>query len=195
MTEVFVSTDDVKVIGGTANVNVEVDFGPQGDRGNLFLVGYGDPNTITHSTTLQVLDLYINVRTTDDDYLVIYQLQNINGTDTWVETSKLITDKFSVNRTVSFTAGAATDSIDFKISNIVPLSLLSGLTESNFNIQCTFSNPTKPIAHSIVVRPITVQAATGDIILPVGINAAEFSGSAWSPISGTHVVHFLITVV
>jgi hypothetical protein len=195
MTEVFVSTDDVKVIGGTANVNVEVDFGPQGDRGNLFLVGYGDPNTITHSTIVQVLDLYINVRTTDDDYLVIYQLQNINGTDTWVETSKLITDKFSVNRTVSFTAGAATDSIDFKISNIVPLSLLSGLTESNFNIQCTFSNPTKPIAHSIVVRPITVQAATGDIILPVGINAAEFSGSAWSPISGTHVVHFLITVV
>ena len=195
MTEVFVSTDDVKVIGGTANVNVEVDFGPQGDRGNLFLVGYGDPNTITHSTTLQVLDIYINVRTTDDDYLVIYQLQNINGTDTWVETSKLITDKFSVNRTVSFTAGAATDSIDFKISNIVPLSLLSGLTESNFNIQCTFSNQTKPIAHSIVVRPITVQAATGDIILPVGINAAEFSGSAWSPISGTHVVHFLITVV
>jgi hypothetical protein len=195
MTEVFVSTDDVKVIGGTANVNVEVDFGPQGDRGNLFLVGYGDPNTITHSTTLQVLDIYINVRTTDDDYLVIYQLQNINGTDTWVETSRLITDKFSVNRTVSFTAGAATDSIDFKISNIVPLSLLSGLTESNFNIQCTFSNPTKPIAHSIVVRPITVQAATGDIILPVGINAAEFSGSAWSPISGTHVVHFLITVV
>ena len=195
MTEIFVSTDDVKVIGGTANVNVEVDFGPQGDRGNLFLVGYGDPNTSTHSTTLQVLDIYINVRTTDDDYLVIYQLQNINGTDTWVETSRLITDKFSVNRTVSFTAGVATDNIDFKISSIVPLSLLSGLTESNFNIQCTFSNPTKPIAHSIIVRPITVQAATGDIILPVSINAAEFSGSAWSPISGTHVVHFLITVV
>lgn len=195
MTEIFVSNDDIKVIGGTANVNVEVDFGPQGDRGNLFLVGYGDPNTITHSTTLQVLDIYINVRTTDDDYLVIYQLQNINGTDTWVETSRLITDKFSVNRTVSFTAGVATDNIDFKISSIVPLSLLSGLTESNFNIQCTFSNPTKPIAHSIIVRPITVQAATGDIILPVSINAAEFSGSVWSPISGTHVVHFLITVV
>ena len=58
MTEVFVSTDDVKVIGGTANVNVEVDFGPQGDRGNLFLTGYGDPNTVEHSTPLQLLDLY-----------------------------------------------------------------------------------------------------------------------------------------
>lgn len=195
MTEVFVSTDDVKVIGGTANVNVEVDFGAQGDRGNLFLVGYGDPNTITHTTDLQVLDLYINVRTTDEDYLVIYQLQNVNGINTWIETSKLMTDKFSVNRTVSFTSGVATDNIDFKISNIVPLSLLSGLTESNFNIQCTFSNPTKPIAHSIVVKPITIQPATGDIILPVSINAAEFSGSTWTSISGTHVVHFLITVV
>lgn len=195
MTEVFVSTDDVKVIGGTANVNVELDFGPQGDRGNLFLVGYGDPNTVTHTTTLQTLDLYINVRTTDDDYLVIYQLQNVNGVDTWVETSKLMTDKFSAIRHVAFTDGQATDNIDFKVSNIVPLSLLSSLTESSFNIQCTFSNPTNPVAHSIVVKPITIQAGTGDIILPISINAAEFSEGAWSAISGTHVIHFLITVV
>jgi hypothetical protein len=195
MTEVFVSTDDVKVIGGTANVNVELDFGPQGDRGNLFLVGYGDPNTITHSTTLQVLDLYINVRTTDDDYLMIYQLQNVNGTNTWVETSKLMTDKFSNIRPVSFTDGVATSNIEFKVSNIVPMSLLSGLTESSFNVQCTFSNPENPVAHSIVVKPITIQAGSGDIVLPISINAAEFSEGAWSAISGTHTVHFLITVV
>lgn len=195
MTEVFVSTDDVKVIGGTANVNVELDFGPQGDRGNLFLVGYGDPNTITHSTALQVLDLYINVRTTDDDYLMIYQLQNVNGTETWVETSKLMTDKFSNIRPVAFTDGVATSNIEFKVSNIVPMSLLSGLTESSFNIQCTFSNPENPVAHSIVVKPITIQAGTGDLVLPISINAAEFSEGAWSAISGTHTVHFLITVV
>jgi hypothetical protein len=195
MTEIFVSTDDVKVIGGTANVNVELDFGPQGDRGNLFLVGYGDPNTVTHTTVVQPLDLYINVRTTDEDYLVVYQLQDVNGTNTWVDTGKLITDKFSVNRNVSFTDGSATDNINFKVSNIVPLSLVSGLTETDFNIQCTFSNPTNPVAHSIVVKPITIQAGTGDLILPVSINAAEFSEGAWSAISGTHVVHFLITVV
>jgi len=195
MTEVFVSTDDVKVIGGTANVNVELDFGAQGDRGNLFLVGYGDPNTITHSTTLQVLDLYINIRTTDDDYLMIYQLQNVNGTNTWVETSKLMTDKFSNIRPVSFTDGVATSNIEFKVSNIVPMSLLSGLTESSFNVQCTFSNPENPVAHSIVVKPITIQAGSGDIVLPISINAAEFSEGAWSAISGTHTVHFLITVV
>jgi len=195
MTEVFVSTDDVKVIGGTANVNVEVDFGPQGDRGSIFLVGYGDPNSIIVPTQVQVLDIYINILTTDSKYLMIYQLQDINGIKTWVETSKLITDKFSVIRNVSFTNGIATDNIEFKVSNIVPLSLIGGLEATNFNIQCTFSNPTKPVAHSIVVKPVTIQAATGDIVLPVSINAAEFSGSAWAGLSGSHVVHFLITVV
>lgn len=195
MTEVFVSTDDVKVIGGTANVNVEVDFGPKGDRGNLFLVGYGDPNTTTLSTALQELDLYINIQTSDSDYLMVYQFQNVNGINTWVETSKLMTDKFSVNRTVSFTDGTATDNIDFKVSNIVPMTLLSNIDASKFNVQCTFLNQENPVAHSIAVRPVTIQASTGDIILPVSINAAEFSEGAWSAISGTHVVHFLITVV
>jgi hypothetical protein len=195
MTEVFVSTDDVKVIGGTANVNVEVDFGSQGDRGNVFLFGYGHPDTVIIKSAVQVLDIYINILTTDSKYLMMYQLIDINGVNTWVEISKLMVDKFSVNRTVSFTNGLTTDNVEFKVSNIVPTSLISGLEASNFNIQCTFSNPTKPVAHSIVVKPIAIESSTGYIILPVSINAAEFSGSAWSGLSGTHVVHFLITVV
>ncbi len=195
MTNIFVSSDETKVIGGTANVNVEVDFGPQGDRGNLFLVGYGDPNTISHSVTLQLLDLYINVQATDEDYLVMYQYVNQAGVNTWVQTSKLMTDKFSVIRQVSFTNGEATDSVDFKVSNIVPMSLVSGLTAENFNIQCTFSHPENPIAHSISVNPITIQAGTGDVILPVNIHAVEFLEGTWTRLTGTAYVHFLITVV
>ena len=134
MTNIFVSPDDVKVIGGTANVNVEVDFGPQGDRGNLFLVGYGNPNTVSHSVTLQLLDIYINVQATDDDYLVVYQYQNANGVVSWVETAKLMTDKFSTNRTVNFIDGQIDNTedqqVEFKVSNIIPMSLVSGLTAS-----------------------------------------------------------------
>jgi hypothetical protein len=195
MTNIFVSSDETKVIGGTANVNVEVDFGPKGDRGNLFLVGYGDPNTISHSVTLQLLDFYINVQATDEDYLVLYQYVNSGGVNTWVPTSKLMTDKFSVIRQVSFTSGEATDPIEFKVSNIVPMSLISGLTEENFNIQCTFSHPENPIAHSISINPITIQAGTGDVILPVNIRAVEFSGGTWTGLNETAYVHFLITVV
>lgn len=195
MVDIFVSSDDVKVIGGTSNVNVEVDFGPQGDRGNLFLVGYGNPNTISHSVTLQLLDLYINVQATDEDYLVMYQYQNVSGVNTWVETSKLMTDKFSVIRQVSFTNGKTTSPVDFKVSNIAPLSLVGGLTEENFNIQCTFSDPENPIAHSIVVKPLAFQTSTGDQILPIDINAVEFSGGNWTALDKTVFIHFLITVV
>jgi hypothetical protein len=195
MTEIFVSTDDVKVIGGTANVNVEVDFGPQGDRGNLFLVGYGNPNTISHSVTLQLLDLYINVQATDEDYLVMYQYQNVSGVNTWVETATLMTDKFSVIRQVSFTNGKTTSEVDFKVSNIAPLSLVGGLTAENFNIQCTFSDPVNPVAHSITVKPLEFQAGTGDQILPVDINAVEFLEGSWVGLNRTVYIHFLITVV
>jgi hypothetical protein len=195
MTNIFVSSDDVKVIGDTARVDVQVDFGPQGDRGGIFLVGLGDPNTISHSVTLQPLDLYINVQATDEDYLVMYQYQNVSGVNTWVQTSKLMTDKFSVIRAVSFTNGEATDPVDFRVSNIVPLSLVSGLTAENFNIQCTFSHPENPIAHSISVNPITINSATGDLTLPVNIRAVEFSEGVWTGLSGTAYVHFLITVV
>jgi hypothetical protein len=195
MTNIFVSSDDVKVIGGTANVNVEVDFGPQGDRGNLFLVGYGHPNTVSHSVTLQLLDLYINVQATDEDYLVMYQYQNVSGINTWVETATLMTDKFSVIKQVAFTSGVTTSEVDFKISNIAPLSLVGGLTAENFNVQCTFSDPTNPIAHSITVKPLAIQAGTGDQILPVDINAVEFSGGSWVGLNRTVYIHFLITVV
>jgi hypothetical protein len=195
MTNIFVSSDDVKVIGGTTNVNVEVDFGPQGDRGNLFLVGYGNPNGISHSVTLQPLDFYINVQATDEDYMVLYQYVNVSGTNTWVPTGTLMTDKFSVIREVEFANGKTISEVDFKISNIAPSSLVGGLTAENFNIQCTFSDPENPIAHSITIKPLAFQVGTGDQILPIDINAVEFLEGSWVELNKTVSVHFLITVV
>jgi len=195
MTEIYVSTDDVKVIGGTDTVNVEVDFGPQGDRGNLFLVGFGHPNNETDPLKIQSLDIYINIQPTDEDYLNMYQYVDQGGTKTWVLIGPLTTDKFSSIRNVNFVDGQASSNIEFRVLNIVPAGLIGALTASSFNIQCTFQNPENPVAHSIIINPITVQVATGDVILPLGINAAEFSESAWTGLSGDHVVHFLITVV
>jgi hypothetical protein len=195
MTNIFVSSDDVKVIGGTANVNVEVDFGPQGDRGGIFLVGNGNPNTVSHSITLQLLDLYINVQATDDDYMGLYQYVNVSGVNTWVLTGTLIKDKFSVVRNVAFTDGKTTSEVDFRVSNIAPQSLVGGLTAANFNVQCTFSDPENPIAHSIVIKPLAFEAGTGDQILPVDINAVEFSEGSWVSLNKTVSIHFLITVV
>jgi hypothetical protein len=195
MTNVFVSSDDVKVIGGTANVNVEVDFGPQGDRGGIFLVGNGNPNAVSHSVTLQLLDLYINVQATDEDYMVLYQYVNQSGVNTWVSTGTLLKDKFSAIRSVAFTDGKTASEVDFRVSNIAPQSLVGGLTAEDFNVQCTFSDPENPIAHSITIKPLAFEAGTGDLKLPVDINAVEFSDGSWVGLNRTVFVHFLITVV
>jgi hypothetical protein len=195
MTNIFVSSDDVKVIGGTANVNVEVDFGPQGDRGGIFLVGNGNPNAVSHSVTLQLLDLYINVQATDEDYMVLYQYVNQSGVNTWVSTGTLLKDKFSAIRSVAFTDGKTASEVDFRVSNIAPQSLVGGLTAEDFNVQCTFSDPENPIAHSITIKPLAFEAGTGDLILPVDINAVEYSEGSWVELNRTVYVHFLITVV
>jgi hypothetical protein len=195
VTNIFVSSDDVKVIGGTANVNVEVDFGPQGNRGGVFLVGNGNPNTVSHHITLQLLDLYINVQATDDDYMVLYQYQNVYGINTWVSTGTLLKDKFSVIREVLFEDGKTASEVDFKISNIAPSNIVGGLTSDNFNVQCTFSDPSNPIAHSITIKPLEFQSGTGDQILPVDINAVEFSEGSWVGLNRAVYIHFLITVV
>jgi hypothetical protein len=195
MTDVFVSSNETRVIGGTSTVNVELDFGPKGDRGSLFLVGYGNPNTVNHSEDLQLLDIYINIQTTDNDYLVVYQYVNVSGVETWVETGRLITDKFSTNRFVSFTDGVATDSIEFKISSIIPISLVGGLESENFNIQLTFADSENPIASSITVGVININPITNDLVLPISVNAAEYADGEWTPVNNTKNIHFLVTVV
>jgi hypothetical protein len=194
MTNIFVSPDDITVIGGTDTVNVEVDFGPQGDRGSSFFVGFGDPNTASHDTPLQLLDSYINIQTTDEDYMVIYQYVSQSGVNTWVPVGPLMTDKFSAIRQVAFTDGKTTSEVDFKISNIVPTNVIGGITKENFNVQCTFADPDNPIAHSIIVKDLAT-ADNGDQVLPVDINAVEFVEGSTVSLNGTFSIHFLITVV
>jgi hypothetical protein len=144
---------------------------------------------------LQLLDLYINVQATDDDYMGLYQYVNVSGVNTWVLTGPLIKDKFSVIRNVAFTDGQTTSEVDFRVSNIAPQSLVGGLTAENFNVQCTFSDPENPVAHSITIKPLAIQSGTGDLILPVDINAVEFSEGSWVGLNRTVSIHFLITVV
>ena len=194
MVDVFVSSDSVNVIGGISNVSVDVDYGPQGDRGNLFLVGYGVPSGSVGGVTNQLLDIYINVQSGSEDYLMMYQYQNVSGTNTWVEIGKLITDKFSINREVAFVSGVSSTT-EFKISSIIPLSLLSSVTKDNFNVQYSILHNTNPISSSMTIGEILIQDVTGDLVLPITINAIEYSEGAWSGVNETLQVQFLITVV
>lgn len=193
MAEVILSSDSLTVLGGPATVDVEVDFGPEGDRGSYIFVGEGDPNS--PSTVIgqdpAVFDLYINLDASDSsDYLAMYQYQNVDGSNIWTKLLKLIPNTYSVNNTGTFVDGER--SINIPVINVVPLDQVANISAANFNIQYNILN-NNPVSSSLSVGELVSQDDI--VILPLTINAIEYSDGAWSNLSGQKTVHLFITVV
>ena len=90
MAEVLVSSDDISVLGGPASITLNLDSGPQGQRGTFILYGFPNPNTPEAAETFisepQLFDLYVVVDPASDDYLQIYQYVNQDGALVWIPT-------------------------------------------------------------------------------------------------------------
>jgi hypothetical protein len=65
--EVLVNTDDITVLGPPPVVNVQLDIGATGIRGNKVFVGTGSPNSFTSNGTIFNQTLYLN-----DLYTICY---------------------------------------------------------------------------------------------------------------------------
>jgi hypothetical protein len=192
MAEVLVATDELTVLGGPAEISVDVDFGPKGDRGSLTFYGNGKPNLVTLPEEPQAYDLYINLLTTDDEYLWMYQYVYTPGGFTWEPRVKLIPNVFSDNNITTFTSGSTT--IPVLVNKIVPTDLVATLQAENFNVQYNIQGTT-PIASSMSVGEIYTDVNSGALILPLTITAHELSEGEWVGLSGTKTVHLHITVV
>jgi hypothetical protein len=193
MTEILLATEDLTIFGGPSRLNVEVDFGPAGDRGSQIFVGYGNPNDVSIGQDPKVFDLYINILAGDPngDYLSLYQYQQgISGAPSWVKLFKLIPNTYSTNREEEFEDGEVL--INVLLTDIVPASLTGELTEDNFNIQFNIKND-NPISSAISVA--APEIIGGNVILPITVKALEYDGLEWSQLSGTKIVQLLITVV
>ena len=191
MAEVLLSSDELTVLGGPAQISVDVDFGPQGDRGSLILYGPGKPTTVTLPETPQVYDTYINLLPSDDEYMFIYHyIAGDGGTLTWVKMFKLIANTYSENTQRSFNEGEI--QVNIPLAAIVPADQLGDYTAADFNIQCNVLN-TNPTSVGVTVSEIAI---VGDLVsLPITIKAVEFSGGEWLDLAGTKTVHLFITVV
>lgn len=142
---VVISSDTVTVTGGEANINVDVNFGPQGDDGSVILYGIGKPQNLAPSEfprTPRVLDWYINTKTTDDEYLYIYQYVFVNNAGFWKRVFKIIPNSYQVNQIVEF------DSDGIGSASVV------------------VSNVTLPLI------PQYAFPSTGDVVIPVDDEAA-----------------------
>lgn len=191
MVDVLLNTDDVVVLGPPDTIDVLVDIGPQGTRGNRFIVGSGEPNAQTSNgvllgNTLILNDIYIQ---TDPgaDYGYMYQYISQPGGNAWVEILSINPAIYSAVETVSFTSGSA--SITIPISNIVTVTG-SPITASNFNVQFQIEGA-NPIAASMEI-PALAGPGTN---LVINLDAVQYSGGSWSALSGSKTVHLFISIV
>ena len=194
MVDIVLDSDELTVLGGPSQVQVEVDFGAQGDRGSVILSGSGDPNTITSNgilitsgLELQAYDMYINTQQ-GNDYTKLYQYVASDGNAlTWKQVLTLLPNMYSINKNVTFNSGTGTIG-DIAVSDIADIAGVSSLTAANFNVQYSIVG-SNSIASSISIS----NPSNGK--LPISIRAHEFNGTDWSALSGSKSVHLFITVV
>ena len=193
MADVVLTTDELLVLSGPSSVNVEVDFGPEGERGSLFFVSVGNPNTALTGQTPKAKDLCVNILKTDNEYSYVYQYNSdgANGFQ-WYPIIKLNPLQYNKIMTGTFVNGSKVFNIP--VSYIVDEETSQTLTSANFNI--TYSIPNEnPIASSIEIGSFTNDPGTGLQVIPVTVNAIEYASSTWQNLTGVKTVHFVISIV
>ena len=193
MADVVLTTDELLVLSGPSSVNVEVDFGPEGERGSLFYVSVGNPNTALIGQTPKAKDLCVNVLKTDNEYSYVYQYNSdgANGFQ-WYPIIKLSPLQYNKILTGTFVDGSKVFNIP--VNYIVDEETSQTLTSANFNI--TYSIPNEnPIASSIEVGSFTNDPVSGLQVIPVTVNAIEYASATWQDLTGVKTVHFVISIV
>jgi hypothetical protein len=193
MADVVLTTDELLVLSGPSSVNVEVDFGPEGERGSLFYVSVGNPNTALIGQTPIAKDLCVNVLKTDNEYSYVYQYNSdgANGFQ-WYPIIKLSPLQYNKILTGTFVDGSKVFNIP--VNYIVDEETSQTLTSANFNI--TYSIPNEnPIASSIEIGSFTNDPVSGLQVIPVTVNAVEYASSTWQNLTGVKTVHFVISIV
>lgn len=194
MAEVLLSTDELTVLGGPAEISVDVDFGPEGERGSLIFVGNGKPEesfTLPSSVEeLKVFDTYINVSASNEEYQYLYQyLPTEGGSANWTKIIKLSPISYSYNQTVTFnSSGVGTTNIN--LNAFLPTELLTTYSASDFNVQTNILG-SSPISFGLGVGEIV---SGSSLAMPLTINAIKYSSGSWAPLTGAQTVHILITI-
>jgi hypothetical protein len=138
MIEVLMSNENISVFGGPASIDVNVDFGPKGQRGSLIFSGPGKPtdSSVVFPTPPQPLDLYINKLPSDFEYLFLYEYGITDGVASWSKVIRLIPSTALANIEVVFVNGM--------LSTLVPTEAGLGYVQS-----LILADPTKTPADII----------------------------------------------
>jgi hypothetical protein len=192
MAEVLLSSDELTVLGGPAEISVDVDFGPTGERGSLIFYGLGKPDdNLTLPEDLKPYDTYINAMPSDSEYQFLYQYISADGgVPSWVKIFKLTTNTHSENYSRNFVDGSA--SVNVPVSLIVPEDLVGDVPAENFNVQANIINE-NPVSFSTTVSEVVI--VDDQSVLPITFAAIEYDSGSWQNLAGQKTIHLLITMV
>lgn len=198
MADILLSNDDLTVFGGPETISLDLDIGPQGDRGSLIIATLGDPRNATVASYIvqdvQALDIAIDSNPASLTFKNIFQLVSTPSGLQWTPVVSLKTDFYSSTKTVT----AANGKLTIPPINVTDIYLFQDNTtvdSSNFSVQYSISSPDSggPLATTLVVKELST--SSGFLALPLEIKGVEYDGTNWGPITGTKNVHLFITVV
>ena len=193
MADILISNEDLTVFGGPAEISLDLDIGPQGDRGSIIVGVLGDPRDTSVASAIvqetQALDIAIDYNPYSTTYKTVFQKVSTGGGLQWTPLLTLKTNYYSSVKDVTSVNGILT---------IPPINLSEiadeiNLTSANFSIQYSISSPTGgPVSTSLVVNDVIDSPIRA---LPLQIKGVEYIDNAWQPMAGPKRVHLFITVV
>ena len=200
MADILLSNEDLTVFGGPESISLDLDIGPQGDRGSIILASNGNPQDANVHADLmnmpegiEALDLAIDVNEYSDTYKTVFQrIATTSGTQ-WTEMLSLKTNYYSSVKDVTAVVSNGVGTLTIPPINITDIANEINLTSANFSIQYSVSSSTGgPLATSLVVKEVVDSPIRA---LPLEIKGVEYIDNAWQPMAGLKRVHLFITVV
>lgn len=196
MADILVSNDDLTVFGGPESISLDLDIGPQGDRGSIIVGSNGNPQDANVNAvivqSIQALDIAIDYNPFSPTYKTVFQrIATATGTQ-WTELISLKTNFYSSTKTVT----AANGKLTLTPINVTEIYGATGVeaTAENLSIQYSISSGSGgPMATKLVIKDLNT--TSGFSALPLEIEGVEYVDGIWGPIAGPKNVHLFITVV
>lgn len=200
MTDVNLSALDLTVFGGPTRIDVDVDFGPEGQRGSRITAIIDDPRLVNTPKPLDAIigDMALNITPTKPDYLMLYQKTG-PGSEDWQEIVELFPNIYSSRPVVNFQSGIGSTEI---ILNEVFTITDQNYSETRFTVQHNIENTAEgqadyPVSSSI---DLSVAASGGNQVLTITINAVEYNptllpNNPWQTVNGNRSVHLFVTAI
>jgi hypothetical protein len=198
MADILLSNEDLTVFGGPESISLDLDIGPQGDRGSIIIGTVGDPRNSAVASyivqDIQALDIAVDGNPNSPTYRTVFQFIATPRGLQWTPVVSLKTEFYSSTKTITASNGKLVIP-PINVSDIYLFEENSTVDSSNFSVQYSISSPDSggPLATNLVVKELN--SGPGFLALPLEIKGVEYDGTNWVPITGTKVVHLFITVV